>query len=402
MLSPETVRVVKATAPVLAEQGEIITTHFYQQMFHHNPELLDIFNSSNQHTGDQPRALAAAVYGYAANIDNLGALTAVVQRIAHKHASFNIRPEHYPIVGRHLLEAVAHVLGDAATDEIVSAWTEAYQFLADLFISVEEGIYQDSEAREGGWRGTREFRVARKERESDVITSFYLEPADGGSVVSFRPGQYIGIYLNPEGHPHREIRQYSLSDSPNGKYYRISVKREVQEGFEGLVSNYLHDRVSEGDVVELSPPAGDFFLDLENSKVSPVVLISGGVGVTPMMSMLNTLVGQSSTRPIRFVHSAISPSVHAFSEWVRALAEDHDMIDSVVFYDEPEAVTFDGDVLEGRANLDRIRERIELVDADYYFCGPVGFISMVNKTLKSWGIPEERIHYEVFGPHKDI
>ncbi|ELU10355.1 hypothetical protein CAPTEDRAFT_60954, partial [Capitella teleta] len=171
-LSEQTIQIVKATAPVLAEHGETITRHFYQQMFSQNPELLNIFNATNQKTGRQQAALANAVYAYAANIDNLGVLTAAVQRIAHKHASFNILPEQYPIVGKHLLEAVAHVLGDAATDEILNAWKEAYGFLAALFIEVEEGIYRESELAEGGWRGTREFRVVNKVQESELITSF--------------------------------------------------------------------------------------------------------------------------------------------------------------------------------------------------------------------------------------
>ena len=158
-LSAQTISIVKSTAPVLAQHGEEITQHFYQQMFKENPELLDIFNAANQKTGRQQAALANAVYAYAANIDNLGALTAAVQRIAHKHASFNILPEHYPIVGKHLLGAVAHVLGDAVTDDVVNAWTEAYGLLADIFIEVEEGIYRENENSQGGWRGTRDFKV---------------------------------------------------------------------------------------------------------------------------------------------------------------------------------------------------------------------------------------------------
>lgn len=265
-LSEKTINIVKATAPVMAEHGEAITRYFYQLLFSHHPELLNIFNTSHQKTGRQQAALAAAVYGYAAHIDNLEALSDAVRRIAHKHASFNVKPEHYPIVGEHLLAAVAHVLGDAATDEILEAWAEAYQFLANLFIEVEEGIYQDSEGHSGGWRGTREFRVARKVKESDLITSFYFEPVDGKPVADFKPGQYIGLYITPHNSANRCVRQYSLSDASNGKSYRISVKREGTEAIQGVVSNYLHDYVQEGDAVELSPPAGDFFLDTRNKK----------------------------------------------------------------------------------------------------------------------------------------
>ncbi len=397
-LSEDTIRIVKSTAPVLARHGETVTKLFYQNMFKANPELLNIFNSTNQKTGDQPRALAEAVYSYAANIDNLDALTGAVKRIAHKHTSFTILPEHYPIVGKHLLEAVAEVLGDAATDDILQAWTEAYNFLADLLINLEESIYKRTEEQPGGWHGTRDFRVCRKEPESEVITSFYLEPVDGKPVIDFKPGQYIGIYLEPEGHPYQEIRQYSLSGAPNGKDYRISVKREVKEGFEGLVSNYLHDQLNVGDVVKLSPPAGDFFLN--KSCDSPVVLISGGVGLTPMMSMFNSLIAEGSSREICYVHSAINGRTHAFAEHIYRATKLHDNVKSFLFYDKPEADDTGYDFI-GRADLTVIRESIQLPNAHYYFCGPMGFMNMVNKTLLSWDVPAEHIHYEVFGPHAE-
>ncbi|MDI3324056.1 NO-inducible flavohemoprotein [Pontibacterium granulatum] len=399
ILSEKTIQIVKSTAPVLAEHGEAITQHFYQQMFSQNPELLDIFNATNQKTGRQQHALAAAVYGYAAHIDDLGALSAAVQRIAHKHASFNILPEHYPIVGKHLLEAVAHVLGDAATDEIVEAWTEAYGVLANIFIEVEEGIYRESETANGGWRGTREFHIAEKTKESELITSFVMEPVDGQPVPDFQPGQYIGIYLQPESSANRCIRQYSLSDAPNGQTYRISVKREGSGDTQGLISHYLHNNVNVGDVVELSPPSGDFYLD--QRVESPVVLISGGVGQTPMLSMLNTLIGKRSTRQIHYVHSAINSQVHGFADHVHHLAEKHDNLSQTLFYDAPtEQCT--GYDYSGPTDLNLIRDQIDLPDAHFYFCGPLGYMSMVSETLKGWNVPVERIHFEVFGPHKEI
>jgi len=398
-LSENTIQIVKATAPVLAEHGEAITQHFYQQMFAQNPELLDIFNATNQKTGRQQAALAAAVYGYAAHIDDLGALSAAVQRIAHKHASFNILPEHYPIVGKHLLEAVAHVLGDAATDEILNAWTEAYGVLADIFIEVEEGIYKEKESGNGGWRGTREFRVTEKTQESNVITSFLLEPVDGQPVADFEPGQYIGIYLKPETSKNSCIRQYSLSDAPNGKTYRISVKREGSGDTQGLISHYLHDQVNVGDTVQLSPPTGDFFLDRRTD--TPVVLLSGGVGQTPMLSMLNSLTNAGGERQIHYVHSALNSNVHGFADHVRSLVGKHNNLKQTLFYDAP-TEQCEGHDFAGLTDLNKIRDQIDLPDAHYYFCGPLGYMSMVSDTLKSWNVPADRIHFEVFGPHKEV
>ncbi|KEI70774.1 NO-inducible flavohemoprotein [Endozoicomonas elysicola] len=398
-LSEQTIQIVKATAPVLAEHGETITRHFYQQMFSQNPELLNIFNATNQKTGRQQAALANAVYAYAANIDNLGVLTAAVQRIAHKHASFNILPEQYPIVGKHLLEAVTHVLGDAATDEILNAWREAYGFLAALFIEVEEGIYRESELAEGGWRGTREFKVVNKVQESELITSFYFEPVDGLPVADYQPGQYIGIYLHPEQSEHRCIRQYSLSDAPNGRSYRISVKREGKGETQGMISHHLHDNVHINDIVELCPPSGDFYLNPRSE--APVVLLSGGVGQTPMLSMLNSLVHQGHQQPIIYVHGAMNSRVHAFDQHVREHTEQSDNIEQILFYDEPTGAC-SGYHHAGKTDLELIRKKIDLPGAHYYFCGPLGYMAMVKKSLQSWGVTEDRLHYEVFGPHKDL
>ncbi|MGO0306199.1 NO-inducible flavohemoprotein [Endozoicomonas acroporae] len=398
-LSEQTIRIVKATAPVLSEHGETITRHFYQQMFRQNPELLDTFNTINQKTGRQQAALANAIYAYAANIDNLGTLTSTVQRIAHKHASLNILPEQYPIVGKHLLEAVAHVLGEAATDEILNAWKEAYGFLADLFIEVEEGIYRENEHLAGGWRGIREFRVEHKVKESDLITSFYFEPVDGLAVADYQPGQYIGIYLHPEQSEHRCIRQYSLSDAPNGRTYRISVKREGEGKTQGMISHYLHDNVQVGDIVQLCPPCGNFHLNHRSD--APVVLLSAGVGQTPMLSMLNSLARKKTLQPILFVHSAINSKVHAFGQHVENIAEKNDNIEQILFYDEP-TDDCSAQHYSGRTDLELIRAKIDLAGAHYYFCGPLGYMAMVKRVLQGWGISEDRLHYEVFSPHQDL
>lgn len=141
-------------------------------MFTHNPEVAPFFNPANQAGGTQQRALASAICAYAANIDNLEVLGGAVELIAHKHTSLQIKPEHYPIVGENLLASIREVLGDGATDDVINAWAEAYGFLADILIGREKQIYKESAEKEGGWDGFRRFKIERKERESDIITSF--------------------------------------------------------------------------------------------------------------------------------------------------------------------------------------------------------------------------------------
>src|SRR6185437_2923778 len=176
MLSQETIKIIKSTVPVLEKHGKTITTVFYKNMFAAHPELLNVFNHANQSQGRQQTALANAVYAAAANIDNLGAIIPAVVQIAHKHKSLGITPEQYPIVGYHLLGAIKEVLGDAATPEIIGAWGEAYQVIADAFIGIEKEMYDKAEQMEGGWRTFKEFKIVDKIVESDVITSFYLKP----------------------------------------------------------------------------------------------------------------------------------------------------------------------------------------------------------------------------------
>lgn len=226
MLKPRTIEIVKATVPVLEAHGQQITKRFYELMFSNHPELLNIFNHANQRQGRQSQALASAIYAAAANIDRLENIMPVVKQIGHKHRALHIQPEHYPIVGKHLLLAIKDVLGDAATDDILEAWAEAYGVIADIFIQVERDMYRAAAETEGGWEDFRSFRVVRKVPESDVITSFYLQPEDGGAISSYVPGQYITVRVKPEGSENTHLRHYSLSQAPGADTYRISVKRE--------------------------------------------------------------------------------------------------------------------------------------------------------------------------------
>lgn len=225
-------------------------------------------------------------------------LQGAVARIVHEHCSLNVAPEHYPIVGGHLLAAIQEVLGDAATPAIIGAWSEAYGNLAKIMIDAEAMEYADVAAGPGGWRGWRDFMVVYKRKESDTLTTCYLAPKDGGPVCDFKPGQYISVNVDVPRLGLQQARQYSLSDAPNASTYRITVKREADSAAygpdsAGYVSNLLHDRFNEGDTVQVTPPFGDFYVDM--AATTPVVLISGGVGLTALVSTLKAVL--RSTEP---------------------------------------------------------------------------------------------------------
>jgi len=402
MLDNKTVEIIKSTVPVLEQHGETITTTFYQLMFRNHPELLNIFNHANQKQGRQQRALAGAVYAAAKYIDNLEVIIPVVKQIAHKHRSLGIKPEHYPIVGKHLLMAIKEVLGEAATDEIIEAWGQAYGVIADAFISVEAEMYDEAENQHGGWEGFRGFVVDRKVAESEVITSFYLKPEDQREIADFKPGQYISIKLEIPGEKFTHIRQYSLSDAPGQDFYRISVKREANtQNPDGVVSNYLHDHINEGDILKVSVPAGDFVLDTQNT--SPLVLLSGGVGLTPMISMLKTVVNLQPNRKVTFIHAAANSGVHALRDEIEEFSKNHN-VSSYVFYDSPTEEDrknhrFD---VEGFVTKEWLQNNLHAGKSEFYFCGPVPFMKAMNRALKELGVHEEQIHFEFFGPKGDL
>ena len=161
MLSQQTIDIVKSTVPVLEEYGTTITKTFYKNMFAAHPELLNIFNQANQEKGRQQTALSNTVIAAAKYIDNLGVIVPVVKQIAQKHRSLAVKPEHYPIVGEHLLGAIKEVLGDAATDDIINAWGEAYGVIADAFIGIERDMYTVAAEQDGGWMDYKDFTSHR-------------------------------------------------------------------------------------------------------------------------------------------------------------------------------------------------------------------------------------------------
>nr|WP_026694887.1 NO-inducible flavohemoprotein [Peribacillus kribbensis] len=403
MLSQQNIDIIKSTAPVLAVKGTEITTVFYKNLFKNHPELLHIFNHTNQEQGRQQTALANVVYAAAVHIDQLEALLPAVKQIAQKHRSLQVKPEHYPIVGEHLLQAIKKVLGDAATDEILHAWGEAYGIIADVFISVEKDLYKSAAEKDGGWDGFKNFTVADKVKESDVITSFYLKPTDRQPLPDFKPGQYVTVRLQIEGEEYLFNRQYSLSDAPGRDYFRISVKRETgSENPDGKVSNFLHDQINVGDQIELTAPAGEFTLDLDGKE--PVYFISGGVGITPFISMLNSMKTVSPERETVFIHSAKNKLVHAFSDEVQKAEKELTNFKSYCFYGDAAGVDMANEDLyrHGRITKSHLREIVKAANSQFYLCGPASFLKSMINALKEIGVEDSNIHYEFFGPSLEL
>jgi ferredoxin-NADP reductase/DMSO/TMAO reductase YedYZ heme-binding membrane subunit len=256
------------------------------------------------------------------------------------------------------------------------------------FIGLEKGP---------AWSGSRQFALEKRVPESTTITSFYLRAEDGRPLPPYRPGQFLTIELRIPRQLQPVVRTYTLSDAPNGGYLRISVKREQpSDQPPGLVSNWLHDHFKPGDKLLAKAPTGQFFLKTRSDR--PVVLISAGVGITPMIAMLNTLAARRVKQPVFFFHGARNRREHAFAEHVRSLASLNENIRVHIAYSQPseeDAGHFDS---KGRIGIATIQALVPNPYADFFLCGPSGFMKQIYEDLANWGVEAKQIHFEFFGP----
>jgi nitric oxide dioxygenase len=407
MLSQEDINIIKATVPAVGEYGWTVTNAFYQNLLHDAPQLNNVFNQANQATGHQARALANAVYAYAQNIEHPEVLASALENINHKHVSLFVQPEQYDIVGKYLLDAFGQILGDAFTPNVRNAWAAAYGQLAKMMIATEKTLYQ----RADDWTDWKDFVIKDKTPESSEITSFTF--ACGDRLPTYLPGQYISIRVFVPSFGFSQPRQYSLSDAYYPDHYRISVKKETGNEAKcpvhpGMVSNTLHN-MEVGTKVQLSRPYGTFHLESQDEatqdKSSPLVLISAGVGLTPLMAILNNSVASGVETPISWIHGFRKKEAEAFTQHINKTARVQSNIKVLRFCSQPQArdrpgIDFDG---VGRVDLDSdvCDDNVHLFLGDdstkYFVCGPPSFMSSIQKQLEARGIPPARISMERFG-----
>lgn len=255
----------------------------------------------------------------------------------------------------------------------------------------------------GAWPGWREFRVARRAFEDSAQTqcSFYLEPVDGALLPAFRPGQFLTFSLPIAG---RVItRCYSLSDQPDPRRYRITVKRVAPPVGRpdlppGLSSNHLHDAVHEGDVLKVRAPAGRFFIDPDPAV--PVVLIAGGIGITPMMSMLRWCLSTQPDRTVHLYYGLRHGQEHAFKATLAQLAQAHAPFHLNVVYSAAKADDIEGRDFQypGHVTLELLKRTLPHGRHQFYICGPSAMMASLVPALADWGVPAQDLHFEAFGP----
>ena len=394
MLTPEQIQLITSTVPVLKESGVVLTDYFYQRMFKFNPELKEVFNMGHQRSGDQAKALASAVLAYAANIEDLAVLGDAVNQIITKHVSLNIQPEQYEIVGENLLASISEVLNVPMDSELIEAWNIAYTQLANILIEGEKQRYQELDQTKNGWSDWKTFRLIDKIVENDEVISFYFEPVNGEPILDYKAGQYISIRLFVPELGFKQPRQYTLSHYGSKNQYRISVKREDAKDnlSSGYVSNVLHNHLSIGDEVEVSAPNGIFYLQDYDKKN---VLISGGIGITPMMAILGQLKQVNAQNDIVFIHAYRNENVLTFRQEIEQCKA---LLPNLTTYFTCESDNSQKVIPEniGRLSIEKLDALLLPIDADYYICGPDPFIAEQQQALIDYGIVESNIYTERF------
>jgi ferredoxin-NADP reductase len=252
------------------------------------------------------------------------------------------------------------------------------------------------------WNGVRKFSVTQKVMECADTFSFYLKPHDGKRLPPYKPGQYLTFQLNVPGQGKPVVRCYSLSDSSKPSHYRVTVKRcpPAEGGTHppGIGSAFFCDKVKVGDILDVKAPNGHFHLNMEQER--PVVLISGGVGVTPMVAMANALIEAKSNREIWFFHGARNSGDHMFKSYMGGLAAENKGVRVHTFYSKPLATDVKGRDYhhEGRVTVSKFKELLPSNNYEYFLCGPGSFMESITEDLRLWGVPDEWVHFEAFGP----
>ncbi|HEI6491945.1 TPA: nitric oxide dioxygenase [Staphylococcus aureus] len=379
MLTEQEKDIIKQTVPLLKEKGTEITSIFYPKMFKAHPELLNMFNQTNQKRGMQSSALAQAVMAAAVNIDNLSVIKPVIMPVAYKHCALQVYAEHYPIVGENLLKAIQDVTGLEEHDPVIQAWAKAYGVIADVFIQIEKEIYDQMM-----WIGFKPFKITNIKQESEDIKSFTVETEEY-DFSEFTPGQYITVDVSSDKLPYRAKRHYSIV-SGEKNHLTFSVKRDVTTEHEGEVSTILHDEIKEGDMINLAAPVGGFVLE---NTTEPQLFLGSGIGVTPLVAMYEA--ASAKGLDTQMVQVAENEQHLPFKDNFNSIASHHDNAKLYTHLKDKQGYIGAEELQVFLANKPEI-----------YICGGTKFLQSMIEALKSLNYDMDRVHYETFIPRLSV
>ncbi len=252
------------------------------------------------------------------------------------------------------------------------------------------------------WDGYRKFRIIKKIKETESISSFYLVPNDDKPLPTFFPGQYLTFQLKIPGQAKPVVRCYSLSDSPHPDQFRVTIKRVMPpkgnpDAPPGLGSNFFHDSLNENSIVDIRTPRGHFFLDMKENK--PVVLLAGGVGITPVLSMLNAIIALGIKRETWFFLGVKNKKEHVMQEHLETVANENENVRLHVCYSKPDPSDVEGQDYhhKERVSVDLLKRLLPSNNYDFFICSPPGMVKALREDLAAWGVPKDKINFEAFG-----
>lgn len=393
MLSAQNRPVIEATLPVIGAHIGQITPIFYGKMFEAHPELLEgTFSRANQRNGSQPEALAGSIARFATWLlehpDSVP--EELLARIAHKHASLDVRPDQYQIVHDSLFAAIVEVLGEAVTPEVAAAWDEVYWLMANALIAMEQGLYASLPSD----TGYTPWRIASIAEDTDSVKTFELVPASDAPVAAGKPGQYVSVRLETADGL-LQPRQFSLScDAASTEHRIITVKRDD----DGEISPVMHSRLAVGDVIEVSPPFGLNALPEDDGR--PLALITAGIGITVASGVLCALKRAGDSRTVTVIHA---------NQTLSSIARRAQVQEAVTALPNAAAHWFLRGESPAAGELSasetvHLDEKISLADlgvtsdAHVFLCGPFEFMKAMREQALELGAAPEDIHYDAFGP----
>ncbi len=313
------------------------------------------------------------------------------------------------LIGFGLLAAVAVQTGLALINSAKRLAQQRQQFglereRLNYEVKLAKSRWDLAEHEKSSWSGWRKFSVLQKKHECEDVFSFVLQPHDGKPIPAFRPGQYLTFGLDIPGRDKQLVRCYSLSSAPSDReFYRVTIKKEKAPPDRpdlppGVGSSYFVDHLKEGDLLNVKAPSGHFFLEME--RQTPVVLISAGVGITPVLSMAREIAATGSKRETWFFFVCRSRSDYMLKEEVEALSARAENIRVHICYSRPGKDDVKGRDFhsEGRLNADVLKAVLPSNNYDYFMCGNGSFMKSMYEGLIAWGVPDAKIHYEAFGP----
>lgn len=385
-LDPAHAEVVSATLPLIGARIDEITIEFYRRMFANHPELIrNLFNRGNQAQGAQQRALAASIATFATHLvdPNLPHPAELLSRIGHKHASLGVTADQYPVVHDNFFDAIVVVLGaETVTDEVAAAWDSVYWIMAQTLIDLEHELYVRAGVSDGDVY--RRARVVSRVDDPSGAVSLTVQ-SSGAPFGNCLPGQYVSVGVTmPDGA--RQLRQYSLVNAPGAKELMFVVKPV------GEVSEWIAKNVCVGDILDVTVPFGDLPTPADGK---PLTLISAGIGITPMIGILEFVARQAPDTRVQILHADRGDRTHPLRERQLELLAQLPNATMDVWYEDgltegwagahPGMLTFDG---------------IDLPDgAEIYLCGNSGFVQAVRAQLLDRGIPDASVHCELFSPN---